>query len=80
MNDKIFILNGWVEIDIIYQEEPGLDRLGLRCQRKVKQDCPIKNGKYKSGQEVLFVVSSYTFIWAFLLAQVVENLPAVQET
>ena len=30
MNDKIFILKVWVEIDIIYQEEPGLDRLGLR--------------------------------------------------
>ena len=49
MNDKIFILNGWVEIDIIYQEEPGLDRLGLRCQRKVKQECPVKTGKYQSG-------------------------------
>ena len=80
MNDKIFILKVWVEIDIIYQEEPGLDRLGLRCQRKVKHDCPIKNGKYQSGQEVLFVVGSYNFIWVFLVAQVVKNLPAMQET
>lgn len=28
---KILILNGWIEIDIINQEESGLDRLSLRC-------------------------------------------------
>ena len=36
MDDKIFILNGQVEIDIINQEGSGLDRLGLRCQGEVK--------------------------------------------
>lgn len=30
---KILILNGWMEIDIINQEESGLHRLSLRCQR-----------------------------------------------
>lgn len=33
---KILILNSWVEIDIINQEESGLDRSSLRCQREVK--------------------------------------------
>lgn len=46
MDGEIFILTGWVEIDIINQGESGLDRLGMRCQREVKHCCPIKNGKY----------------------------------
>ena len=56
---KILILSGLVEIDIVNQEESGLDGPSLRCQGEVKCYCPGEGGKYQSGEEILFVLGSY---------------------
>ena len=46
---KILILSGLVEIDIVNQEESGLDGPSLRCQGEVKCYCPGEGGKYQTG-------------------------------